>query len=301
MKLSQFGEFNLIERIAGKVKSKSPRVVVGIGDDAAVIKRPKTKDQRLKTNTLITSDLLIEDVHFDLSYTSFYQLGQKALAVNLSDIAAMGGYPTEAVVTLGLPKNLKVKDIDNLYRGINRMASIYNVSIVGGDTVKSDKVVVGIALLGEVEARNVILRSGARVGDQIVVLGSLGKAAKALAQRKCFVPKPQVKEARIIAKSHLATSMIDNSDGLARSIIEITKSSGAGARIFLDELPVAPGATHDQAFYGGEDYNLILTVPKNKLKKLKSKIKLSLTVVGEIVKKSKEQKLKDKGYDHFTF
>lgn len=294
MKLSQIGEFALIDRLARKIRINKKRVKVGIGDDAAVIKT--SKDKLL----LVTTDTLVENIHFDLKYTSFYKLGYKALSVNISDIAAMGGWPTEALITLGLPNNFRVKDVDEIYSGIEALAKKYKVNIVGGDTVASPKaVIISITLLGEVPKDELLLRSGARVGDLILATGKLGEAAE----------RPRIKEARVIAGSKLATSMIDSSDGLSRSLIEICKMSKVGARIWLKAL----SKPYKLALNGGEEYELIFTAPKKTAAKLiqliKSNTGTSVTAIGEITSKKhgitvlgldgKETALKYKGYEHF--
>ncbi|MFA6548658.1 MAG: thiamine-phosphate kinase [Candidatus Margulisiibacteriota bacterium] len=288
MKISELGEFGLIERIAHR-ENKRKDTLLGIGDDAAVLQGPKNYQ-------LITTDTLVEDVHFKRG--NFFELGWKALAVNISDIAAMGGWPTHALITLGLPRSMEVAAVDELYRGINALARKYKIDIVGGDTVASPKaIVISITLLGEVEKDCLLTRAGAKVGDLILVTGTFGEPAR----RKFDIRKSKIenrtREARIIAKSHCATAMIDSSDGLVRSVLEICRSSRVGAQIREENVPVAKGATLDQALYGGEEYELVFTVPKNKLDRLKVKAK----VVGEIVdaKKDRVKKMKSGGYEHF--
>lgn len=308
MKLSQVGEFGLIELLkkaeSGKLRADT---VVGIGDDAAAIKL-KTQNSKFKNKKLllITTDTLIENVHFKLKNTSFYDLGYKALAVNISDIAAMGGWPTHALVTIGLPKRIKVEQVAELYKGINHLAKKFKIDIIGGDTIASPReTVISVTLLGEVEKANLLTRAGARVGDAILVTGEFGgPAANKFKVQKSKV-KIRLKEAKMIAKSGIATSMIDSSDGLVRSVIEICKASKVGARIRLDSVPVTKGANIDQALYGGEEYELVFTMPKNRI----GKIKMSMTEVGEIVPENKGVKLVDSygkikplrsgGYEHF--
>jgi thiamine-monophosphate kinase len=295
MKISELGEFGLIERLA-KHKMKQPGTILGIGDDAAVLGRPKTKDHRPQTYLLITTDALVEDVHFKRG--NYFNLGYKALAVNISDIAAMGGWPTHALVTLGLPNSITVESVDALYRGINSLARRHKIDIIGGDTVASPKaMMISITLLGEVEKDCLLRRSTARVGDLICVTGRFGGPAARSYELRTQNTEHRTREARIIAKSKLATAMIDSSDGLVRSVLEICRASKVGARIWEGQVPIAKGATLDQALYGGEEYELVFTVPKNKLDKLKIKAK----VVGEIVdaKKDRVKKLKSGGYEHF--
>ncbi|MFA4905622.1 MAG: thiamine-phosphate kinase [Candidatus Margulisiibacteriota bacterium] len=274
MKLSQIGEFGLIDLIA-KREHKLSSTHIGIGDDAAVLKA-KGKYQ------LITTDTFIENVHFTLKRTSFFELGRKVMAANISDIAAMGGYPTHAVVTVGLPKRLSVDQVRQLYNGIDSLARKYKIDIVGGDTVASPKaVVISITLLGEVEKERLLTRSGAKPGDLILATGAFGgPAAKKFDNRKLKIEN-RLNEARLISKSRRATSMIDSSDGLVRSVLELCKASRTGARIYEDLVPIAKGASLKQALFGGEEYELVFTAPKKNLPKLKKLAKLS--VVGEMV------------------
>ncbi len=293
MKLSDLGEFQLIEQLSKIIgKTKQP-VVVGIGDDCAVInnKQPACRQARQKTNNtkvpiyqLITTDTLIEGVHFRYSRGSdrMRVLGQKAMIANISDISAMGGVPTYAVVTIGARKNLKVKAIKDLYRGMVKVAKKHKVQIVGGDTVRSPKnLVVSITLLGEVEKKYLLTRSGAKVGDLICVTGRFGKPVSG----DCL-------QGRKIAKKRIATAMIDSSDGLVESIRQICQASRVDARIDFDNIPIAKGASLKQALFGGEEYELVFTVPKSKEKKLKYR------VVGQIVKKGKGN-LPKGGFKHF--
>jgi thiamine-monophosphate kinase len=322
VKLSQLGEFGLIDRIARHEK-RQPGTVVGIGDDAAVIQpptsnlKPQNKYQKIKYQ-LITTDTLVENVHFKAKGASFFKLGQKALAANISDIAAMGGWPTHALVTVGLPRTLSVKKIDDLYSGIDRLAKKHRIDIIGGDTVASSKaVVISITLLGEVDKENLLLRSGARPGDLICVTGKFGGPAAAnyelrnLSRENRGITNYElrIREARIIAKSHVATSMIDSSDGLVRSVLEICRASKVGARIWESQVPVADGATLKQALYGGEEYELVFTVsPKARGQRPEAK-GLRYKVVGQIVgrksgvslvdKRDKIKTLQSGGYEHF--
>jgi thiamine-monophosphate kinase len=304
MKLSQIGEFGLIARLS-RHEPRLADTVVGIGDDCAVIK-VKSQKSKVKSNDLLllrTTDALIEDVHFKRAGSSFFTLGQKALLANISDIAAMGGWPTHALVTLGLPRGLSVKAIDELYRGLNSLARRHRIDIVGGDTVASPKaLMISITLLGEVEKKNLVRRSTARPGDLICVTGRFGGPAAKRYSARYPLPVTRLQEARALAKENLATAMIDSSDGLVRSVLEICRASKVGARIFTDKVPRAKGATLDQALYGGEEYELVFTV-KPKAKDLKYR------VVGEIVGRRAGVKLVDRhgkikalrsgGYEHF--
>lgn len=308
MKLSELGEFGLIDLIKKAQKPKRQDTVLGIGDDCAALQL-KIKKSKLKTDELllITTDTLIEGVHFDLKNgrnrdfslrrDPFYELGYKAMLVNISDIAAMGGIPTHAVVTLGVPKDVDVKKLLQFQKGLNKLAKKYKIDIVGGDTVSSPKaIVVSITLMGQVEKKYILTRSGAKVGNQILVTGKFGKPASLNYK---LSPKPYTlyPVARKIAKSKLATSMIDSSDGLARSLQEISKASKVSFKLDFDSIPIAKGATLDHALYGGEEYELVFTAPKKNINKLKKIVKCK--VVGEIVAKGKGIKLK-RGFEHFA-
>ncbi|MFA6430866.1 MAG: thiamine-phosphate kinase [Candidatus Margulisiibacteriota bacterium] len=320
MKLSQIGEFGLIDLIS-KHQSRNKTTIVGIGDDAAVLINPKSENRNPNKYLLITTDALVENVHFKKKGLSFYHLGQKALLANISDIAAMGGAPTHAVITIGLPKNTNVHDIKELYRGINAIAKKNKIDIVGGDTVASPKAIfISITLLGEVEKEYLLLRSGAKPGDLICVTGVFGgEASKKYETRNSCLPagtakyETRLRESRIIAKNKIASSMTDSSDGLVRSVVEICKASNVGAVIEENKVPIAEGATLKQALYGGEEYELVFTVPEGKASSEKGvggvrRIKGS-TIIGRIVpkgegisledKRGRITKLKSMGYEHF--
>jgi thiamine-monophosphate kinase len=315
VKLSQLGEFGLIDLIA-KRESKHSDTVVGIGDDCAVLKIPSTRYQvtnklQKAKYLLITTDTLVENVHFKLPRDSFFDIGQKAMIANISDIAAMGGIPTHALVTIGLPEKITVEKIKELYRGIDSLAKRHKIDIVGGDTISSPgALVVSITMLGEVEKKYLLLRSGAKVGDLICVTGEFGgPAAEGFESRESKV-ESRIREARMIAKKQIATSMIDSSDGLVRSVIEICRASKVGAKIWEDRVPVARGAVLDQALYGGEEYELVFTMRKSKVESRKSKVgNAKMHIIGEIVMakcgvklmdaRGKLKALKSGGYEHF--
>jgi thiamine-monophosphate kinase len=312
VKLSQLGEFGLIERLAKEIGKPSKRVIIGIGDDTAVLSSlvPHPSSHL----PLITTDTLIENIHFKLKNISFFDLGCKALFINISDIVAMGGYPTYALVTIGANKSISVNKIEDLYRGIRKLAKKYKIEIIGGDTVQSPKeLVVSITLLGEVEKKCLLTRSKAKIGDAVLVTGDFGGPASAKYVTSSSSLVTRIKESREIAKSGKATSMIDSSDGLVRSVIEICKASKVGARIWMDSVPIAKKATLKQALYGGEEYELVFTTPRSKAKELKDfiqkKTKTKVVIVGEIVNKKRGIKLvniagkalspKSGGYEHF--
>lgn len=350
MKISRIGEFELIERIKKKVEKRYPtsqnrRIIVGIGDDAAVIEPCGEK------LLVATTDTMVESVHFSTEDADFEKIGYKAMVSSISDIIAMGGKPEYALISLALSKDSLVKDVDGLYEGILKCGKKFGVRIVGGDVVSSPRnAVVTLNLLGEVERGRVICRSGAKVGDGILVTGSFGDSAAGLEIlkgrwkipgksdyiRKCkknlikkhLLPQPRVREAEIISGKRLATAMIDSSDGLDLSVRFICQSSKVGAKIWLEKIPLSPclkylasqrespsssgleRSTRSLIFalYGGEDYELVFTVPKAKVKKVLRDVPHT-TMIGEIVparwrvryldKKSREVKLKGRGYEHF--
>jgi thiamine-monophosphate kinase len=323
------GEFGLIERLSRIIGSPSKSVVLGIGDDAAVVQSPNSKAQipnkfqisksKFKTKEkllLITTDTLVENVHFKLHGIprELKALGEKALAVNISDIAAMGGLPTFAVVTIGAPQNYSVKALEHLYQGMLSLCKEYNIQIVGGDTVASPRaLLISLTLLGEVEKECLLTRSGAKVGDAIAVTGSFGGNAAAKFDFRRYKIKPCLKAARALAKTGWVTSLIDSSDGLVRSVLEICKASKVGARIWQAEVPRSPRANLTQALYGGEEYELVFTVPGKKVDQLKSEAgKLTgchIQIIGEVVPRSMGLRLVNRqgkriiprqaGYEHF--
>ena len=306
MKLDELGEAGLIERIKKKIAIKDPRVIAGIGDDAAVI------ESGGGNYTLLTTDMLIEDVHFTLGAMSFSQIGHKALAVNLSDIAAMGGIPGFCLVSLGLNEKTTVEDVDEISGGILPLADEYNVKVLGGDTNLSPSgLVINICVIGEVEPEFLCLRSGAHVGDSIFVTGRLGGAALHLAKGEYFQPKPRIKEARAVLETVKVNAMIDLSDGLAKDLHNITRSSNVGALINIEDIPVFPEAHEELAITGGEDFELLFTAPAHEtdklLKEIPGKTGTPLTCIGEIVEEGVRIKDKDGkisllppgGYEHF--
>lgn len=304
MKLSQLGEFGLIE-ILKKLEHKKKGTILGIGDDCAVLSFASDK------YLLITTDALIERVHFKLKTISFFDLGYKALFINVSDLASMGGYPTHALVTLGVPKNTKVESVRQFYKGLNSLAKKLKIDIIGGDTIASPKeFVLSVTLLGEVKKKELVTRAGARPGDLIFVTGKFGGPAL----KKFRIPNSEcrirLKEAQTIAKNKLASSMIDSSDGLVRSVMELCKSSRSGALIYENEVPRAKEASIEQALYGGEEYELVFTSPLKNFTRIRKLLGLNkVKIVGEVRPKSKGVKLLDKhgkisgiksgGYEHF--
>ena len=305
------GEFKLIDRV-----TRRGGAVVGVGDDAAVL--AYTKGRYL----LFTTDMLCEDDHFKREWYTPRQIGLKAMESNVSDIAAMGGLPTYAVISLSLAPETTVEFIEGFYKGLYESADRHKVKIVGGDMTHASIMVVNVALLGEVEKSMLCLRSGARVGDLICVTGDLGKSQAGLELLKSgavgnvtghLEPKCRLKEARKIAK--YANAMIDVSDGLASEVNHICEMSKSGAIIFKDLIPLSKATRksaktlgidpYQWALSGGEDYELVFTIPPQDLKRIR--IDCPISVVGKILQKKKgmtiydgrERKPLKGGYDHF--
>lgn len=296
------GEFELINRLK-KFQSRSFRVLKGIGDDAAVLALDKKRHQ------LFTTDMLVEDVHFTRKMSPI-AIGHKAMACNVSDIAAMGGAPTFAVVSIGIPRGLKAGYIDKIYDGMKACAGVFGAIIVGGDTVKADKLIINIALLGVVEKKNLVLRSGARPGDSIFVSGPLGGS---LASGRHLWPVPRVKEARFLVEKFKPSSMIDISDGLAGDLGHILEESKVGAVIDEANVPLNKGARIENAWRDGEDFELLFTLSASKASKLRDyarrKSSFRFFEIGRIVSIPRKLFLRDalgqrceiepRGYVHF--
>jgi len=326
MKLAEIGEFGLIKAIS-QIADKGEGVVMGVGDDAAVLTPSPGKV------LLVTTDLLLEGVHFRLEFTDPYRLGRKALAVNLSDIAACGGWPTAFLVSLAIPPETEVASVQALYKGMIEHARTYGCSLVGGDTSKGKELMISITLIGEAEEGKVVYRSGAKPGDRIFVTGQLGDSALGLKQLKNGVqegdsvqrhldPTPRVNEGYMIARQGLATAMIDISDGLIADLGHILEQSGVGAEVHLPQLPLsAPYREHVNQYYknpyllalaGGEDYELLFTAEAGRaeaIKKLAADLGTPITPIGEITQAArgvtlvggdgKKVPVEQRGHDHF--
>lgn len=327
MKIEKIGEFGLIDLIKKRVFSKDKSVPVNIGDDAAVIKPSKDK------LVIFTTDTLMEKVHFDLRYFTFEQIGWKAMVANLSDIAAMGGLPKFALVTIGLPKSISVKNVISIYAGMNNIAKRYECKIIGGDTVFSPEgIFISIALLGEVEKKCLVKRSGAKKGDLICVTGDLGEAQagleflkknpkkKSSLVKKHLNPFPRINEARTLVKNLKISSMIDISDGLSSELFHLSEESECGAIIYEEKIPISSNCIRAGrllkrspllwALSSGEEYELLFTINRRErlnLEKVKRGIKVS--VIGETVDKKegvflvdrwgRKRGLRKTGFTHF--
>lgn len=303
--LGTLGEFGLIEEIRKKVHCDKS-VLLGIGDDAAVLRGSVNK------RLLLTTDMIIEDRHFRRREASAFEIGWKAMAVNVSDIAAMGGVPTHAVVAAGLSKRLKVSYVKEIYRGIRTLASKFKINIVGGDTNESDRLILAVAILGEASAQGIVTRAGARPGDVLFVSGALGGS---YLSRKHLTFTPKVKEARFLTDHFKITSMIDISDGLASDIHRIAEESSVGAAIWREAVPVSKFARSlDQALTEGEDFELLFTMPPAEAARLAPLARRSrigpFFAVGRIVNRRQGVGVRDasgkikslgaRGFDHFA-
>ena len=290
--IATLGEFGLIEHLTEGIEPKNASTVYGVGDDAAVLSYPSDKQ------VLVTTDILLEGVHFDLTYVPLKHLGYKAAVVNFSDIYAMNGTPRQITVTLGVSKRFSVEDMEQLYAGIRLACEVYGVDVVGGDTTSSlTGLTISITCIGEADAHKVVYRNGAKETDLICVSGDLGAAYMGLQllerekavlrgntdmqpdfSGKEYLLERQLKpEARkdIIQKLAEAgirpTAMMDISDGLSSELMHICKQSHAGCRIYEEHIPIdyqtAVMAEEFNmnlttcALNGGEDYELLFTVP----------------------------------------
>lgn len=313
MEISEIGEFGLIDRLTENLPVHNESTIKAVGDDAAVLRYGENRD------VLVSTDLLVEGVHFDLTYVPLKHLGYKSAVVNFSDICAMNGVPRQITVALGISARFSVEHIEALYAGIRLACETYGVDLVGGDTTASRSgLVISITVIGDCEKGKAVTRSGARDTDLICVSGDLGAAYMGLqllerekvasAGQKDFVPKFEGKEylierqlkpearkdivRELAAAGIVPTSMIDVSDGLSSELLHICKESKTGCRIYEDRIPIdyqtAIMAEElnmnlvTAALNGGEDYELLFTVPlhfHDKVKQIDG-----VKVIGHITK-----------------
>lgn len=291
MKLSEIGEFGFIDRIAPLGMNRPGDVLRGIGDDCAVVKVEH------ETCLLVTTDLLIERVHFMRSWGSAKTLGRKSLAINISDIAACGGIPRDAFVSIGVPEHVELEWLDGFYQGLNQLAREYHVNILGGDTTRSlSDIVINIAITGVARADEVIFRNTAQPGNIIALTGPTGLSAAGCellmrgrdrieywAETLCAAhldPRPHVTEGRFLASSHQCTAAIDVSDGLSSDLGHICQQSDVGALIFEEKLPVSDVLVEAASYlnidpleyvlHGGEDYALIACINEEAFPSMKA-------------------------------
>lgn len=317
MNLKDIGEFGLIEELK-KRAAAGAGTIVGIGDDAAVLSSP-----REGMLTLLTTDMLVEGVHFDLSKANPYQVGWKAIGCSLSDVAAMGGLPSAAVVSLGAPGGAGVEFCMELYRGINDLAKRFGCGVVGGDTVRhGGGVVISVSVMGEVERERVALRSGARPGDELWVTGRLGGSLKG--RHLSFVPR--IEEARFLVENFPIGAMMDLSDGLGSDLFRMAEASGVGFHVESQRIPISPDAHPEgapsgadeasalrAALYDGEDFELLFTLhpcrdEKDLAGAFSSRFDCGTSRIGTVVETEQgialagpdgERPLEEGGFSHF--
>jgi thiamine-monophosphate kinase len=272
MRLKEIGEFGLIKRFRKQIRTDRS-VFMGSGDDCAVLKLNKSSYQ------LLTCDMIVEDVDFRKS-DNLEDVGRKALAVSISDIAACGGIPRHAVISLGLPKNMRVEQVDLLAKGIFGLAKKYKIYIVGGDISASAKLIIDVSMLGEVRKDRLCLRKGAKSGDIIMVTGSFGGSIKGKHLR--FTPR--LKEALFLVDNFKLNSMIDVSDGLIQDLGHILEQSRVGAVLFESLVPLSKNAKDTQeALCSGEEFELLFTVDREEANKIIKCSKYRFSVIGEIM------------------
>ncbi len=317
--ISELGEFGLIEHLTKHFKIQQKSTVESIGDDAAVL---RFKDE----NVVVSTDLLVEGVHFDLSYMPLKHLGYKAVIVNLSDIYAMNGTATQITVSIAISNRFPVEALEELYAGIHTAAKVYNIDVVGGDTTSSTSgLIISVTAIGKVDQKKTVLRKGAKVNDLLVVTGDIGGAYMGLQvlerEKEVFKVNPnnqpdlsmysyiverQLKpEARkdiveLLDKLNVVpTSMIDISDGLSSEVLHLCKHSDVGVDMYENKIPLDPQviSTCEEfnidsttiAINGGEDYELLMTISQEDYPKIKGNP--NLTVIGYITEKEKGKHL----------
>lgn len=312
--ISDLGEFGLIDYLTKAVELTEPSTIKGIGDDAAVLDFADKK-------TLISTDLLLEGIHFDLRYVPLKHLGYKAVQVNLSDIYAMNGKASQITFSIGLSSKFPLEAVEEIYEGVLIACKKYNVDLIGGDTSASAQgLVISVTSIGYAEADKIAYRSGAKDGDLLCVSGDLGGAYVGLQllerEKQIFLENPQIQpdlegkdyiverqlkpEARKDVVELFETfsiqpnAMIDISDGLASEILHICNASNVGCKLYEDKIPIDP-MTYDTArefgldptvcaLNGGEDYELLFTVPQEQYDKVKNQ--LDITIIGYITEEA---------------
>ncbi len=321
--LEQLGEFGLIEHLTKNFKIEQKSTIKGIGDDAAVL------DFKSK-QIVVTTDLLVEHIHFDLSYVPLKHLGYKAVIVNLSDVYAMNANATQITVSIAVSNRFPLEALEELYAGIETAANIYNIDVIGGDTTSSTTgLIISVTAIGEIEAEDIVYRSGAKANDLIVVSGDIGASYMGLQilerEKEVFKVNPnnqpdldaytyiierQLKpEARkdivdLLKKLKVKpTAMIDISDGLSSEIMHICKQSNVGAELYENKIPLDPQviSTCEEfnidsttiALNGGEDYELLMTISQEDFPKIKGNP--NLTIIGYITEKERGMNLITRG------
>ncbi|MGH2771044.1 MAG: thiamine-phosphate kinase [Actinomycetota bacterium] len=325
MRLADLGEFGVIGRLRELV-GEPPEGEVWVGDDAAVLRAPAG-------TILFTADLLVEGVHFDLEITGPEDLGYKSIAVNVSDVAAMGGTPRRALVSLGLRPGMELEWIEALYRGMRAASDRFGMAVVGGDISSSGCLVISVALLGNPAGRRVIERRGARPGDMVCITGTLGASAAGYrllraGMRGALRARPDLREAHLrpsprlpeaeVLRRHLPSAMIDVSDGFAADLGHLCEASEVGVVVDASRLPVVDlsGLELDReplelALTGGEDYELCFTMPRDRAEAAAAEVErrtgTRVSIVGEVVEQARgrvltldglQRPFEGRGWDH---
>jgi len=325
--ISSLGEFGLIDRLTQNIELKHASSIEGVGDDAAVI-------DHFGKQTVLTTDLLIEGVHFDLIYTPLKHLGYKSVVVNLSDIYAMNAVPTQILLSLGFSNRFSLEAIDEFYEGVYAACEKYTVDLVGGDTSSSQKgLIISVTAIGEVAPYKFVKRSTAKEGDLLCCSGDLGAAYLGLIflerEKKIFLESPQIKpdlegERYVIGRmlrpearkdiieffeqsSIIPSSMMDISDGLSSEILHICKQSELGCVLYEDKIPISEETRKAAykfeldptvcALSGGEDYELLFTISPADHDKLV--LNEQVSVIGYMTQSAKGKKIITKGGSHF--
>jgi len=321
--IGSLGEFGLIEHLTRNVEFQNASTVLGIGDDAAVL-------DHFGKQTVITTDMLVEGIHFDLMYTPLKHLGYKSIVVNLSDVYAMNAVPTQVTFSMAFSNRFSLEAVEELYEGVYAACNRYGVDLVGGDTSSSQKgLIISVTAIGEVSPGEYVTRSGAKTGDLICVSGDLGGAFLGLTllerEKKIYIESPQVQpdlenqdyiigrllkpEARkdiiefLAANAIKPTAMMDISDGLSSELLHICKQSGVGCVIYEEKLPINEESRQFAykldmdptacALSGGEDYELVFTISQEDYEKLLMQEKIS--VIGHITESAEGAHIITKG------
>lgn len=325
--ISSLGEFGLIDHLTKNLEIKNASSILGVGDDAAVI-------DHFGKQTVLSTDLLIENIHFDLIYTPILHLGYKSVVVNLSDIYAMNATPTQILISVGISNRFSLEALDEFYEGVYAACDKYGVDLVGGDTSSSQKgLIISITAVGEVTPDKFVQRSTARRGDLLCCTGDLGAAYVGLIflerEKKIFLENPNIKpdlegEKYVIGRllkpeaskktieffekaDILPTSMMDISDGLSSEILHICKQSNLGCVLYEEKIPIAEETRNAAykfqldptacALSGGEDYELLFTAKQEDFEKLV--LNENISVIGYMTEPSEGKKILTKGGNKF--
>ncbi len=333
MELKEIGEFGLIKRLSRGAVVRKENIIRSIGDDAAVFRAYPEEV------ILFTTDMLVERIHFLKKATSGYNLGYKSLAVNLSDIAAMGGNAREAFCSIAIPKAVDIEFVENIYEGMKTLAAEFNVNLLGGDTTSSKiDLIINVSVIGSAPENEILYRNRAQCGDKIFTTGFLGESRagcflitndiqacfKGCETLKAshFLPRPYLKEGKFLARQKGVHAAIDISDGLSSDLEHILEESGKGAQIFADTIPISQDLKNfcrqfsfdpvQFALSGGEDYALLFTVSSDNAEKVKKNYEkifprpiYELGVITEtnnmelVFSDGTVQQILPKGWDHF--